>query len=619
MLLNQKGIAHILVLIILLFGIVAGLFLLKHPQIFKSKASVNGPKIEFIGSNVSGDSAFSKEVRVKLTYSLSGLSNDFNMGVNIPAINDLGVDNIDSDLQKVKQSGGKIIRIFVANREIDTSETARRLNLLLDKASSNNISVIVSLIDFYGGPWDHRSVITVYNNTACPGRNTPLPDISGSTVTTCKGETISWDQVERELIGANYASYHAPSGMSQYYDINWNQTALLGHDFFSGGYKGVYKNFVQGLVNSTKNHSNIFAWEIGNELKDDSSKQTFLAFMQDMSTYIKSLDPNHKISSGLISASHPGFNPGELYSNLPNIDIITIHTGVGDHSGVGDITWANQNNKTAIVEEFGYSAGNHNLADLQSEVSFWKNAGAKAVLFWDFGDYLNFPQESFPSNFRIANSQNELSSAATQAFDGNPKESDWTLSSGNGQKTVYAQFKVNGSWENPISADITLAIPSVSPSSSAQETVVPSSSPSPSPSPSATLSPTTIPTSSPSPSPSSSPSSSPKTTLSPTPSPYTTVPPTAQIPEPSAATVPITTSAPTSSSNPSSAIALITQRREESIRKLAPAEMPQTTPSPQPSQENTVARVTKNIPVLGGIFTYIIDSVNKTLNFWKGL
>lgn len=35
---NQKGIAHVLVLVILVVGLVAGLYLVQHPQIFKPKA-----------------------------------------------------------------------------------------------------------------------------------------------------------------------------------------------------------------------------------------------------------------------------------------------------------------------------------------------------------------------------------------------------------------------------------------------------------------------------------------------------------------------------------------------------------------------------------------------------
>lgn len=63
----------------------------------------------------------------------------------------------------------------------------------------------------------------------------------------------------------------------------------------------------------------------------------------------------------------------------------------------------------------------------------------------------------FPTAFRLANSQSELASAQEQTFDTNGKIIDWTLSPGIGQKTVYADFKVDGVWQNVVSATITLS------------------------------------------------------------------------------------------------------------------------------------------------------------------
>lgn len=622
----MRGIVNILVLFILLAGIVVGLYLIKTIQIFKSSANLNTSKIEFIGPHVSGDTATDTHVRLKITFIAPGstpaptstthasssptaspqhtasptstpaptASSSFKLGVNIPSIADFGygdmypVDakssDIDSYLQQVQSKGGSIIRIFVANREVDASETARRLNILLDKADQHNISVIISLVDFYGGPWDHQSVITVYNNTACPGRNTPTPDISGSTVVTCKGETKTWDQVERELIGANYASAHSPKGMSDYYSIRWNQTALLSHDFFAGGYRNVYKNFVQTVVSSNKNHSNIYAWEIGNELKDDSSRDTFLSFMQDMSSYIKNLDPNHKISAGFISAGHPGFTPDSLYPNLPNIDIITVHTYSEDHSGAADIAWANQHNKEGIVEEIGGPG-------LSSEVNYWKNQGAKAILVWDFSDFMGLPSgvlgisSDYPTDFRVANSRDELDNAPVQAFDSNPKEMDWTLPEGAGIKTVYVQFKIDQQWKDPIFATITLQTPVTSPSPLASFHVLPSASGLKSAAPSASL-PTTVLI----PSPTSSPSQS-------------------------SASTPTPASQP-SSELPVNAISLLQQRKVEEIKKIAQENPPSETSSPVPSLptlKNPVTSLVTKIPVLGGIFNIIFQA----LDFWK--
>ena len=61
---------------------------------------------------------------------------------------------------------------------------------------------------------------------------------------------------------------------------------------------------------------------------------------------------------------------------------------------------------------------------------------------------------SFPTHFRVANDQASLASATEQVFDSNGKIIDWKLSDGAGEKTVYAQFKVDGAWQTAISTTV---------------------------------------------------------------------------------------------------------------------------------------------------------------------
>ena len=77
--------------------------------------------------------------------------------------------------------------------------------------------------------------------------------------------------------------------------------------------------------------------------------------------------------------------------------------------------------------------------------------------------------DNFPTHFRVANSQGELATATEQVFDMNGKVIDWLLTSGNGQKTVYVQFKIDGIWSEIYSANIQLeqTIPSPSPTPNA--------------------------------------------------------------------------------------------------------------------------------------------------------
>ena len=66
---GERGVIHILAILILLAGIIGGLYLVQHPTIFRPKAAVSGPRIEVV--DASGNpitSTTSQNVKVKLTY-----------------------------------------------------------------------------------------------------------------------------------------------------------------------------------------------------------------------------------------------------------------------------------------------------------------------------------------------------------------------------------------------------------------------------------------------------------------------------------------------------------------------------------------------------------------------
>lgn len=66
------------------------------------------------------------------------------------------------------------------------------------------------------------------------------------------------------------------------------------------------------------------------------------------------------------------------------------------------------------------------------------------------------PAQVFPTHFRIANFQSGLEFAEPQTFSQNSQELSWRLSQGNGEKTVFVQFKINGQWQEAISSQINL-------------------------------------------------------------------------------------------------------------------------------------------------------------------
>lgn len=138
------------------------------------------------------------------------------------------------------------------------------------------------------------------------------------------------------------------------------------------------------VVSFNKGHSNIYAWEPGNELRDGSSPQTFIDFMKDVSRDIKANDPNHLVATGMMNAGHTALSPDQLYPNLPDVDIITVHTYDGSHDGASDVSWAVSNSKKAINEEIGFSGTEDRSSSLKGELDFWKSQGAVAVLQWGF-------------------------------------------------------------------------------------------------------------------------------------------------------------------------------------------------------------------------------------------
>lgn len=259
----------------------------------------------------------------------SKASGNFNVGVNIVGITHSGSDEINANLAEIARMGGKIVRVFAAKDQISNDEASQRLDSFLNRAQAYNISVIVSFIDFYG-------------------------------------------------------SGYRPQGTESFYTGNFNGIPLLNHDFFASGYKNSYMQFVQTIVSRNKSHSNIYAWEIGNELKDETDPGTFINFMRDVSSTVKRLDPNHSIASGMLNAGHTNLSPDALYGALPDINIVTIHMYNGDRSGTADADWAVANGRTVIDEEAGFSGNGDRSQQMRDEINYWRNHGVSALLQWGF-------------------------------------------------------------------------------------------------------------------------------------------------------------------------------------------------------------------------------------------
>lgn len=179
---------------------------------------------------------------------------------------------------------------------------------------------------------------------------------------------------------------------------------LLNREFFNGGYRENYLPFVERIVTAFRDEPNIFAWEIGNELKldrgdkanpDDPNPWTFINFNRDVAAAIKRLDPNHLVTTGMKSTHHAWLHStaqqDALYTS-PNLDFVTIHSyeGMFDQEGDrrvwDDVGVALRHNKPFIVEEAGFDIrvfGDRGQK-YREHLDRWFAAGACGYMPWGF-------------------------------------------------------------------------------------------------------------------------------------------------------------------------------------------------------------------------------------------
>lgn len=177
--------------------------------------------------------------------------------------------------------------------------------------------------------------------------------------------------------------------------------------------KKAYKNYVSAVVNRFKDSPAIFAWELANEARcgADGSRnlprssncgpELLTAWADEMSTYIKSIDPDHLVTTG----SEGGFNrvssdwtyngadgaDFDAEAKLKNIDFNTFHSypqawskttqwveqWISDHDAAG-------NGKPVLHEEYGWTEKGTRV----SVISKWQALTRKlemSDMYWQFG------------------------------------------------------------------------------------------------------------------------------------------------------------------------------------------------------------------------------------------
>ena len=115
------------------------------------------------------------------------------------------------------------------------------------------------------------------------------------------------------------------------------------------------------------------AWNVGNELKAEGDPELLVKFMHDAARKIKGWDPNHLVTTGMISTRHAWMHTSgnehwqkKLY-DVPWLDFVTNHAYHGDdedatnldqendaNSREDDSGLAQSLNKPLLIEEAGF-------------------------------------------------------------------------------------------------------------------------------------------------------------------------------------------------------------------------------------------------------------------------
>lgn len=358
--LSKRTVVSLLVILVLVLGLIVGIYLVQRQQILKGRAQEYSTNQSYSAvSPLSPGMLLGFNVKGLVHY---GYPETYTTIYEKMSQGHLNQDYVDRTLEQIQDLGGRVVRIWLANDKISDEEAAERLDKLLTKADNYGISLVVSLINYYS---------------------------TGN-------QPQGFDQTKF------FSATDDPQFTQQ---TGW---LLLNDNFYSGGWRGShrgsYERFIETVVSRNKHHKNIFSWEIGNELKNAKNSDDMAKFIHDVACKIKNIDPNHPVSPGTIKASHAlnlewtlgnKRQPIEMSEQLFGpakecLDLISVNSHSGDIRGQDtDATWASQNGIPFFLAELGIdSEGPPKVSDrspyYSEKLGAWEAMGAKAVLLWGF-------------------------------------------------------------------------------------------------------------------------------------------------------------------------------------------------------------------------------------------
>ena len=205
-------------------------------------------------------------------------------------------------------------------------------------------------------------------------------------------------------LGNQWGSCESPTSM-----YKWDS-------WYTGGYKTQvlptttvpYRNWVAEVVTRYKDDPTIAMWQIMNEaeLKIDNTSTCgpsadLYNFASDISSLIKSIDPNHLVSMGTLGGSQCGTKGSDYQTlhSLPNIDTCEFHdygnpTQALPSNFSSDLSACNADGKPLFVGEMGMKPNDPGVngtlqgrADLyNAKLSAQFAAGAQGILIWSWNN-----------------------------------------------------------------------------------------------------------------------------------------------------------------------------------------------------------------------------------------
>ncbi|KAI0141532.1 glycoside hydrolase superfamily [Xylariaceae sp. FL1272] len=180
-----------------------------------------------------------------------------------------------------------------------------------------------------------------------------------------------------------------------------------------------YKKYIQAVVSRYSSSSAIFAWELGNEPRcNGCATSVITTWATSTSAYIKSLDSNHMVTSGIegfgLATDSDGSYPFTYYEGtdfealleVPDLDFGTFHlypSSWGTSTDWGNL-WVTAHGAACaaagvpcLLEEYGYPS-DHCAIEAPWQATALATEGIAGDLFWQYGTTLSFGQTSDDTN-----------------------------------------------------------------------------------------------------------------------------------------------------------------------------------------------------------------------------